>query len=177
MIASLGPKKPRIDSSCFIATTATVIGDVEVGRESSVWFGAVVRGDVGAIRVGRRTNIQDLCTLHVDADYDLLIGDEVTIGHRAIVHGCHIGDRVLVGMGAIIMNGARVAEECVIGAGAIVTERAAIPPHSLVLGVPGKVVRTLSGEEIRGIRESADVYAKGAALYRTTELGHDVRDW
>jgi carbonic anhydrase/acetyltransferase-like protein (isoleucine patch superfamily) len=177
MISSLGTATPRIDPGCFVAATATVLGDVEIGAESSVWFGAVVRGDINAIRIGRRTNVQDLCTLHVDAGYDLLIGDEVTIGHRAIVHGCHVGDRVLVGMGAILMNGARVGEECIIGAGAVVTEHAEIPRHSLVLGIPGKVVRTLAAEEVRGIRESADVYAKGAARYRTTELAHDLGNW
>jgi gamma-carbonic anhydrase len=177
MIASMGKTSPRIDKSCFIAATAAVIGDVVIGRESSVWFGAVVRGDINAIRIGRRTNVQDLCALHVDAGYDLRIGDEVTIGHRAVIHGCHIGDRVLVGMGAIVMNGAAVGEECVIGAGAIVTERAMISPRSLVLGVPGKVVRELTQEETRAIRESSDVYARGAAHYRTTELGHDLRDW
>ena len=170
MISPLGPKSPRVDPSAFVAGNAVIVGDVAVGRESSIWFGAVVRGDVGAIRIGRRTNIQDLCVLHVDSDFDLTVGDEVTVGHRAILHGCRIGHRVLVGMGAIVLNGAEVAEECIIGAGAVVTEGAKIPPRSLVLGVPGRVVRGLDASELERIRAASDVYVRGAAFYATTEL-------
>jgi len=175
MITPIGPKTPAIDPSCFVATTSSVIGDVAVGKGSSIWFGAIARGDVGIIRIGRGTNIQDLCCLHVDAQYDLSIGDGVTVGHRAILHGCVVGNRVLIGMGAIVMNGATVGEECIIGAGALVTEGTTIPPRSLVLGVPGKIIRPLTKEEIASIDAAADVYAKGAASYAEAGLGHVLR--
>lgn len=165
MIVSIQDKKPLIDPSCFVAENASIIGDVSIGKKSSIWYGAVVRGDVEKICIAERTNAQDLCVLHVESTHGLCIGNDVTIGHRAIVHGCDVGDRVLVGMGAIIMNGANIGDDCIIGAGALITVEMQIPPRSLVIGIPGKVKRELTEEEISSILRSSTDYAKLAAKY------------
>ncbi len=151
-----------IDESVYIAPGAQVIGDVHIGKDSAVWYNAVVRGDSAAIVVGNRTNIQDLACLHVDKQYKLEIGDGVTIGHSAIVHGCIVGSNVLIGMGAIVMNGAHIGDNCIIGAGALVTENAEIPDGSMVYGYPAKVIRQLSSDEIDSIRNNADLYVEHA---------------
>jgi carbonic anhydrase/acetyltransferase-like protein (isoleucine patch superfamily) len=165
MIASIGNKKPFIEPGCFVSENSSVIGDVLIGKGSSIWFGAVVRGDAQQIRIGERTNIQDLCVLHVESTNDLVIGSDVTIGHRAVLHGCTVADRVLIGMGAIIMNGANIGDDCIIGAGAIVTEGMQVPSRSLVVGVPGKVKRELTENEIASITRSATNYIKLAKEY------------
>jgi len=165
MIHTLGDSKPVVENGCFVAENASVIGRVRIGSDSSVWFGSVVRGDVEQITIGERTNVQDLAVLHVDTSYDLTVGDDVTIGHRAVVHGCTVRDRVLVGMGAIIMNGAVIGEDCIVGAGAIVTEGTEIPPRSLVLGVPAKLKRQLTDDEIASILKNAEHYAQKAREY------------
>jgi carbonic anhydrase/acetyltransferase-like protein (isoleucine patch superfamily) len=154
-----------IDSSVFIAPGAHVMGDVTIGAESSVWFNAVLRGDTDSIRVGRRTNLQDGSVLHADLGVPCTIGDGVTVGHQAIVHGATVENNVIIGMGAIILNGARIGENSVIAAGALVTEGAVIPPNSLAMGMPAKVKRTLSLEEIERIRQSADHYVENAKRY------------
>jgi len=124
---------PRVEKNAFVEETAVVVGDVVIGAESSVWFLSVVRADVNFVKIGSRTNIQDLCVLHVTHDtHPLNIGDEVTVGHHVVLHGCTIKDRVLVGMGAILMDGVVIGEECIIGAGALITEGTVIPPRSLV---------------------------------------------
>ncbi len=159
---------PTIPKSAFIEETALVIGDVVIGEESSVWFNAVVRGDVHYIRIGARTNIQDLSILHVTHDtYPLVLGDEVTIGHHVVLHGCTVKDRVLVGMGAIIMDGAVIGEGSVVGAGALVTERTVVKPNSLVLGSPAKVKRPVTQKELAWISESAQHYVRYARQYMT----------
>lgn len=165
MITILNDKAPKIDKKTFIAPTASVIGDVHIGPESSVWFGAVVRGDFNKIRVGRRTNIQDGSLLHTPDNLSLAVGDEVTIGHRAIVHGCTVGNRVLIGMGAILMNGVVVEDDVIIGAGALVTEGTKIPSRSLVIGFPAKVKRELTEDELGWLKTSADHYAENAKKY------------
>lgn len=143
-----------------------VIGDVVMGEDCSVWFHAVIRGDVHYIRIGNRTNIQDLCMLHVTHDtHPLLIGNEVTVGHHVVLHGCTIKDRVLVGMGAIIMDGAVIGEDSVVGAGALVTEGTIVPPQSLILGSPAKVKRPVTEQELRWIKESAENYVRYARKY------------
>jgi len=143
-----------------------VIGDVVLGEESSVWFNSVVRGDVHYIRIGHRTNVQDLCMLHVTHDtHPLIIGDDVTIGHHVVLHGCTVKDRVLIGMGAIIMDGAVIGEDSVVGAGALVTERTIVPPKSLILGSPAKVKRPVTQKELEWIRESAENYVRYAKTY------------
>ena len=147
---------------CFVADSATVIGNVEIGEEVGIWFGAVVRGDNERVTIGARTNIQDLCVLHTDPGFPLAIGENCTVGHRATLHGCSIGDGTLVGMSATILNGAKVGRNCLIGAGALVTEGKDIPDGSLVLGVPAKIVRPLSGAEMVRLRQSADNYVANA---------------
>lgn len=167
MIAAFGGRAPRIDPSAFVVDSATVVGDVEIGPESSVWFGAVVRGDIEAIRIGAGTNVQDHATLHVvGGRFGTTVGDGVTIGHNAVVHGCVIEDGVLVGMGAIVLDGAVVGEESLIGAGAIVTPGTHVPPRSLVLGSPGTAVRMLTDDEVERIRRSAANYVQYAQRYR-----------
>jgi carbonic anhydrase/acetyltransferase-like protein (isoleucine patch superfamily) len=166
MIRTFQGITPTIPKSCFIDDTGIVIGDVVMGEQCSVWFHAVIRGDVHYIRIGQRTNVQDLCMLHVTHDtHPLTIGSDVTIGHHVVLHGCTIKDRVLIGMGAIIMDGAVIGEDSIVGAGALVTERTMVPPKSLVLGSPAKVRRPVSETELLWIRESSRNYVKYADQY------------
>lgn len=166
MIRTFQGIKPTIPDSCFIEDTAVVIGDVVMGEHCSVWFNAVIRGDVHYIRLGNRTNVQDLCMLHVTHDtHPLIIGHDVTIGHSVVLHGCTIKDRVLVGMGAIVMDGAVIGEDSVIGAGALVVEGTIVPPKSLILGSPAKVKRTVTEQELAWVKESAENYVKYAGKY------------
>lgn len=166
MIRTFQGIKPTIPDSCFIEDTAVVIGDVVMGEQCSVWFNAVIRGDVHHIRIGSRTNVQDLCMLHVTHDtHPLIIGNEVTIGHSVVLHGCTIQDRVLVGMGAIVMDGAVIGEDSVVGAGALVVEGTVVPPKSVILGSPGRVRRGVSEAELAWIKESAANYVKYARQY------------
>jgi carbonic anhydrase/acetyltransferase-like protein (isoleucine patch superfamily) len=152
---------PRVHPTAFVDSTAVVIGDVEIGQQSSVWMQAVVRGDVNSIRIGQRSNVQDGTVVHVMHEtHATVIGDDVTIGHRAIVHGCTVGDRVLIGMGAIVLNDAQIAEECIIAAGTVVTEGMVVPRRSMVMGVPGKVRRLLTDAEVAAILESAANYVR-----------------
>lgn len=151
-------KRPRLLGPVRAHATAVIIGDVELGAGVSVWPQAVLRGDYNAIRVGARTNIQDGAVLHNDHGHALVIGADCVIGHRAVVHGCVIGDRCLIGIGAIVLNGAVIGEECVIGAGAVVAEGKEIPPRSLVLGVPGKVVRATSPENLERTLNGVQAY-------------------
>jgi carbonic anhydrase/acetyltransferase-like protein (isoleucine patch superfamily) len=152
----------------FVDDTGIVIGDVVMGEQCSVWFHAVIRGDVHYIRIGHRTNIQDLCMLHVTHDtHPLIIGSDVTIGHHVVLHGCTIKDRVLIGMGAIIMDGAVIGEDSVVGAGALVTEGTVVPPKSLMFGAPAKVRRSVTDSELLWIRESSANYVKYASQYLT----------
>ncbi len=157
---------PQIDPSVFIAPSADVIGEVSIGAESSIWFQCVVRGDVNTIRIGKRTNIQDHSMLHVDRrDCPLVVGDEVTVGHRVMLHGCTIGNRCLIGMGAIVMNKAVIGDESVVGAGALVTEGKTFPPRSLIMGVPAKVARALTDEEVALLQKSANNYVGDSREY------------
>jgi len=151
---------PRIAGSAFVDDSAQVIGDVEVGDESSVWMCAVVRGDVHWIRIGRRSNVQDGSVVHgMTGTHPTAIGDEVTIGHGAVIHGCTIDDQCLIGMGAILLNGAHVGAQSIVAAGTVITENMTVPPRSLVMGSPGKVRRLLTHDEVAGIRQYADRYA------------------
>jgi gamma-carbonic anhydrase len=154
-------RSPVISPSTFIDDSAQVIGDVVIGAESSVWMQAVIRGDVNYIRIGDRSNVQDGTIVHVQHDtHPTVIGHDVTIGHGAVVHGCTIADRVLVGMGAIILNGAVIGEDCIVAAGALVTERVVIPPRSMVMGSPGKVRRPLTEAEIAMIVDFSGNYVR-----------------
>lgn len=159
---------PTIADTTFIEDTAVIVGDVVIESESSVWFHSVVRGDVNSIRIGQRTNIQDLSLLHVTHDtYPLIIGDDVTVGHHVVLHGCTIHNRVLVGMGAVLMDGVVIEDDCLIGAGALVTEHTTIPPGSLVIGSPACVKRSLRDTELAWLKESAQNYVRYARDYMT----------
>ncbi len=150
---------PRVAPTAFVDDSAQVIGDVEIGEDSSVWMNVVIRGDVNRIRVGERTNIQDGSVIHVMRDtHPTLIGDEVTVGHGAILHGCVIEDRCLIGMGAIVLNGAVVGTGSIVAAGTLIVEGTTIPPGSMVMGSPGRVRRKTSDEEASSIRHYADNY-------------------
>lgn len=157
---------PRIDPSVYLAPTCTILGDVEIGRESSVWFGTVIRGDVHRIRIGQRTNIQDLSMIHVqNGKHDTIIGDEVTAGHRVTLHGCHVGDRCLLGMGCILMDGVRVGNDVIVAAGALLPPGMEVPDGVLVIGAPAKVKRELTEEEKNFLKKSAQNYVEYSREY------------
>ncbi len=157
---------PTLGRSVFIAPTASVIGDVVLGDESSVWFGVVMRGDVFPIRVGARTNVQDNAVVHVTGGQTATsIGDDVTIGHSAIVHGCTVGNRCLIGMGSIVLDGAVVEDDSFVGAGTLVPPRMRVPSRSLVLGRPAKVIRTLDSADLLQIREAGAQYVANARAF------------
>jgi len=157
---------PRFGDGVFLAETAAVVGDVEIGARTSIWYGAVLRGDVFHIRVGAETSIQDNTVVHVTSgQHATLIGDRVTIGHSVVLHGCTIGDRCIIGMGAIILDRARIARHCIVGAGALVTPGTDIPEGHLVLGSPAKPRRPLTEDELAWIESSADHYVELAAAY------------
>jgi len=157
---------PRIDPTAWIAPGATLVGDVEIGPDTSVWYGAVLRGDVERIRVGARSNLQDGVIVHVTAGrFSAVIGDEVTVGHRAVVHGCRVGDGALIGIGAVVLDGAEVGEEALVAAGALVTPGTRLPAGSLALGAPARVARTLRPEERRAQRERALEYVRTARAH------------
>lgn len=160
----------NIHPTAFIADGAKIVGDVEIGADCGIWYNAVIRGDSDTIKIGERTNIQDLCVLHVDRDFRLSIGSGVTVGHGAIVHGCTVGDNVLIGMGAIILNGAVIGDECIIGAGALVTEHMEIPSGSVVIGSPAKVKRALTEKDRNYIYENAKIYVRHAKEAKEREL-------
>ena len=167
MIRSFCGATPKVAPSAYIDPSAQVIGDVVIGAEASVWPNAVVRGDVNFIRIGDETNIQDNSVLHVDSgDFPLLIGDRVTVGHAVVLHGCTVEDECLIGIGAVILNGARIGAGSVIAAGALVPEGMEIPPGSLVMGVPGKVRRPVTGEERERFRENCRHYVELRGQYR-----------
>jgi len=152
---------PKIHESVYLSENVVVIGDVEIGKDSSVWFGTVIRGDVNYIKIGKRTNIQDNCVVHVTHDtHPTIIGDNVTVGHGVILHGCTLHNNILVGMGATIMDGVEIEDYVLVGAGALVTPNKKIPSGVLVAGVPAKIVRELREEEIKLIKESAENYVK-----------------
>jgi len=157
---------PRVHPTAYIDSSAQVIGDVEIGEESSVWMAVVIRGDVNRIRIGRRSNVQDGTVVHVMKDtHATTIGDEVTIGHAAVIHGCTVEDRCLIGMGTILLNGARIGEGSIVAAGTLVVEGMEVPPQSLVMGSPGKVKRALTDAEVAGIQTYADRYVASRLDY------------
>ncbi|MCS6857958.1 MAG: gamma carbonic anhydrase family protein [Sandaracinaceae bacterium] len=162
LLSYLG-KRPVVAKSAFIARTATLIGDVEVGDEASIWYGAVLRGDVMPIRIGPRTSIQDNAVIHATEGWQAtIVGADCTVGHGAILHGCAIGDRVLVGMGSIILDAAEIGEDVLIGAGSLITARTKIPPRVLVHGRPARVIRDLTETELQQLKESAELYRRYA---------------
>jgi carbonic anhydrase/acetyltransferase-like protein (isoleucine patch superfamily) len=162
----MGMDQGSSQSPLFIASNATILGDVSISDGTSIWFGAVVRADKDRVRIGEGSNIQDNAVVHTSKGFPVIIGEKVSVGHGAILHGCRIDDRVLVGMGAIVMNGAQVGEGSILGAGTVVTEGTVIPPHSVVLGVPGKVIRQTTEEQQKNIVANADNYMDLARSYR-----------
>lgn len=152
---------PRIHPSAFVDQSAQVIGDVEIGEESGIWMNVVIRGDVNYIRIGHRSNIQDLTMVHVmTGTHPTVVGNDVTVGHSALLHGCTIGDTCLIGMGAQLMNGATVGDECIVAAGSLLTEGLVVPPRSLVMGRPARVKRTLTDADVDEIRMFARRYVE-----------------
>jgi carbonic anhydrase/acetyltransferase-like protein (isoleucine patch superfamily) len=161
MLRSFRSVCPSVDPSAFIDSSAQVIGDVHIGPESSVWMNVVIRGDVNSIRIGARTNIQDLTMVHVMREtHPTVIGDNITVGHSAVVHGCTIEDRCLIGIGAILLNGCRIGTGSIVAAGTLVPEGFVVPPGSMVMGLPGKVRRPLTPEEDASIKWYADNYVR-----------------
>ena len=157
---------PQIADSAWVADSAQVIGTVELADDASVWFGAVIRGDTETIRIGRRTNIQDLSVLHADVGMPLTLGDDVTVGHQVMLHGCTVGDGSLIGIGAVVLNGAKIGKGCLVGAGSLVTEGKEFPDGSMIMGSPAKVVRQLTPEQLEGLLHSAAHYVDNAQRYR-----------
>lgn len=160
MIKSFRDKNPMIHEHCFIAETANVIGDIVIGENSSIWYNVVIRADVNSVRIGKNSNIQDNSVIHNSDDFPTIIGDDVTVGHNAIVHACSVGNKVLIGMGAIVLDGAEIGDETIIGAGSIVTSGKKIPSGVLALGSPAKVIRELTVEEKKSLIDSAEKYVK-----------------
>jgi len=166
MLYDLGDRSVSILGDCFVAPTAAVIGSVVLHPDSSVWWGAVLRGDADVITVGPESNVQDNAVLHADPGFPLTLGRGVTIGHHAMVHGCTVGDHSLIGIHAVVLNGAVIGKHCVIGANALIAEGKVIPDGSLVMGSPGKIVRTLDESAWEGLRRSAAVYVANGRRYR-----------
>jgi carbonic anhydrase/acetyltransferase-like protein (isoleucine patch superfamily) len=162
----LDDRDPSVDPLAWIAPGAVIVGAVRIREHSSVWYGAVLRGDEEALEIGRGTNIQDNCVLHADPGFPLVLGDNVTVGHNATVHGARVGDATLIGMGAVLLNGCEIGEGCIVGAGAVVAERATIPPRSLVLGVPAKIRRSVTDEEYLANLTSAHRYVARVDRHR-----------
>ena len=157
---------PQVDPTAWIADEACVIGQVTVGPQAGIWYGAVVRGDTAPIHIGARSNVQDTSVLHVDMDGPLVIGEDVTVGHQVMLHGCTIGDGSLIGIQAVVLNGARIGRNCLVGAGALVTEGKEFPDGSLIMGSPAKVVRELTPEALERMRRSAAFYVHNAQRHR-----------
>jgi len=166
-VYQLGDWAPKIAASAWIADSAEVMGDVVVGEDSSIWFGAVVRGDVERITIGAGSNIQDASVLHADVGQPLIIGERVTVGHKVMLHGCTVGDETLIGIGAIVLNGACIGAHCLVGAGALVTEGKEFPDGSLIVGSPARAVRQLTPAQIEGLRQSAQHYLDNARRFKT----------
>ncbi|MBM7716387.1 gamma carbonic anhydrase family protein [Siminovitchia sp. FSL H7-0308] len=158
--------RPKVDPSVFIAPGAYLIGDVTVGKESTIWFNAVLRGDEGPIHIGERCSIQDNSTIHMYEGFPTIIDDEVTVGHNVILHGCKIGKRSIIGMGSTILDNVEIGEECIIGANTLIPSGKKIPPRSLVVGSPGKVTRSLNDKDLELIQLSIDTYVQKGKEYQ-----------
>ncbi|MCP1146229.1 gamma carbonic anhydrase family protein [Lysinibacillus endophyticus] len=159
-------KKPIVDETVFVAPGAYIIGDVKIGAQSTIWFNAVLRGDEDLIQIGERCSIQDNSTIHHFEGAPVIIGDEVTVGHQVVLHGCKIGNRSIIGMGSVILDHVEIGEECIIGANTLLTQGTKIPPRSLVVGSPGKVVRQINEKDLELIQLSIDTYVQKGIQYK-----------
>ena len=157
---------PRLAGSAWVADSAQVIGQVELGEDASVWFGAILRGDTEPLRIGRGSNVQDNSVLHADAGFPTTLGEYVTVGHQVMLHGCTIGDGSLIGIQAVVLNGAKIGRNCLVGAGALVTEGKEFPDGSMIIGAPARVVKSLTAEQIEGLRRSAEHYVANAKRFK-----------
>lgn len=166
MLIALGDRKPQVAETAWIAPTAVLAGSVRIGEGASVWYGAVLRADNEPITIGARSNVQDNCAFHVDRGKPVVLGEGVSVGHGAVIHGATIGDHVLIGMSATVMNGAVIGDETLVAAGALVTEGMIVPPRSLVAGVPAKVRRELSDAEVDKLHHNAEIYEEHRDLHR-----------
>lgn len=166
-IYQLGDEVPRIASSAWVAESAQVIGRVQMGEGSSVWYGAVLRGDNEWLTLGERVNVQDGSVLHSDPGFPLVLDDDVSIGHLVMLHGCTVGEGSLIGIKAVVLNGAKIGKGCLVGAGSVVTEGKEFPDHSLILGAPAKVVREVTPEQVARLRLTAQHYVEKARMHRT----------
>ena len=168
MIKSFQNSQPKIHETVFVAENAVIIGDVEIGADSSVWYGAILRGDVNSIRIGERANIQDGSIIHVSSNtHPTVLEDEITVGHRVTLHGCYIETGCLIGIGAIVLDGSRIGRDSLVGAGSLVTPGTEIPPRSLVLGSPARVKRELSAGEVHDLKKFWQNYVTYSRIYRT----------
>jgi carbonic anhydrase/acetyltransferase-like protein (isoleucine patch superfamily) len=165
-VVSYAGVTPEVDPDAFVADGSTLVGAVRLGRDASVWYGAVIRADGAPITVGEGSNVQDGCVLHSDPDFPVRVGDGVTIGHRAVVHGCTVGDGALIGMGAVLLNGVVIGAGCLVAAGTVVLEGTEVPAGSLVAGIPGKVKRDVNDAERERMRSGAESYVARARRYR-----------
>jgi len=159
-------KTPRIHPSCYIAPSATVVGDVTIEEDSNVWPHAVIRGDLNSIRIGKRASIQDCCVIHVDRDHPVVLGDQVLMGHGAVAHGCHVGNNVLIGIRAVVLDGVKIGDWVLVAAGSLLTEGTTIPSKSLVMGIPGKVVKELEERHLAMIQEGNKEYVRLGRIYK-----------
>jgi len=165
-IYELQGRQPDIAATAYVADSAQVIGNVFLAEHASVWFGAVIRGDSDPIRVGKNSNVQDTAVLHADPGAPLTIGDHVTVGHQAMLHGCTVGDGSLIGIGAVVLNHAKIGKNCIVGAGALVTEGKEFPDGSMIIGSPAKAVKQLSPEQMAGLGRMSQVYVDRGQIYR-----------
>jgi len=165
-IYQLDAAAPDIDSSAYIADSANIIGNVNIGANASIWFDVTIRGDNENITIGENSNVQEGCILHTDPGYPLIIGKNVTVGHQAMLHGCTLGEGALVGIQAVILNGAKIGKNCLVGAGALVTEGKEFPDNSLIIGSPAKAVRTVSDQDLAGMHGNASAYAKRGQFFK-----------
>ncbi len=162
---AFGGYVPHTVEAAFVAASTVLVGQIHLGKDSSIWFGSVLRGDINTIRIGARSNIQDGCMLHVTSELPVNVGSNVTVGHGAILHGCKIGKDCMIGMGSIVLDGAQIGDECIIGAGSLIPPRRVILPRSVVMGSPGRVVRTVSSDELKAARENCNSYVELARSY------------
>lgn len=174
MIYSYKDKHPKIHETCFIAQSADIIGDVEIGADSSVWFSATIRADQNSVRIGKNVSIQDNVVLHVDFNHPILISDDVAIGHGAVLHACRIGSSSVIGMGAIVLSGAEIGRHCIIAAGSVITEDTKIPDNSIVMGVPGRIVKQATEEHLKRIKKTVEVYTGHVRDYKKYVAGNGL---